>query len=60
MAEITSQQYEFAEKRIEELLPLVNDSTPLDNPNSVELTLMSDVVGNEKYRNYVISIMLTA
>jgi HTH-type transcriptional regulator/antitoxin HigA len=44
MAEITKQQYEFAEQRIEELLPYVSDSTPLDDPKCVELTLMSDVV----------------
>lgn len=44
MAEITKQQYEFAEQRIEELLPYVNDPTSLDDPKCVELTLMSDVV----------------
>lgn len=54
MAEITRQQYEFAEKRIEELLPLVNDSTPLDDPNSVELTLMSDVVEEYEKKHYPI------
>lgn len=41
---ISKQQYEFAERRIEELLPLVNDSTPLNAPELVELTLMSDIV----------------
>ncbi len=44
MAEITKRQYEFALARIEELLPLVDDNTPADDRNAVELTMMSDVV----------------
>lgn len=44
MQNITKQQYEFAESRIEDLLPLVNDDTPLNDPALVELTLMSDIV----------------
>lgn len=32
-------QYEWAEKRVEELLPLVNDNTPEDDPNYIELVL---------------------
>ena len=44
MMEITKEQYEMAEKRIEELLPQVNDSTPVNDPLSVELSLMSDIV----------------
>ena len=30
----TQAQYEWAVKRVEELLPLVTDETPLDDPNS--------------------------
>lgn len=41
---VTKQKYNFALKRIEELLPLVNDDTPADHPNAVELAMMSDVV----------------
>ena len=44
MAKITKEQYEFALARIEELLPMVNDSTPANDRNAVELTMMSDVV----------------
>ena len=44
MAKITKEQYEFALARIEELLPLVNDNTPSNDRNVVELTMMSDVV----------------
>ena len=42
--EITKEQYEYALNRIEELLPLVTDSTPANDKNAVELTLVSDVV----------------
>lgn len=55
MAEITKQQYEFAERRIEELLPCVNDYTPPDDPKSVELTLMSDVVEEYEKKHYPIA-----
>ena len=40
------QQYKWAVKRVDELLPLVNDNTPLDNPNSIELKLLSDLVAD--------------
>ena len=30
--------------RIEELLPLVNDNTPVDDPNYLELDMLSDMV----------------
>lgn len=44
MEKITKEQYEFALNRIEELLPLVTDETPTNGKNSIELTLMSDIV----------------
>ena len=44
MAKITKTQYECALARIEELLPLVDDNTPANDRNAVELTMMSDVV----------------
>ncbi len=44
MNHITKEQYEFALERIEELLPLVTDTTPANDRNAVELTLMSDIV----------------
>lgn len=47
MKYIKKAQYEMAEKRIEELLPQVNDNTPVNDPRSVELAMMSDIV--EKY-----------
>ena len=44
MNKITREQYEFALARVEELLPLVDDNTPANDKNAVELTMMSDVV----------------
>lgn len=44
MSKITKQQYELAQSRIEELLPLVDDNTPANDKSAVELALMSDVV----------------
>ena len=42
--EVTKEQYEFAQNRLEELLPLVSDGMSANDPLAVELALMSDVV----------------
>ena len=42
----TKAQYEWAVKRVEELLPLVTDDTPRDDPNSIELELLSNLVAD--------------
>lgn len=44
MEKITKEQYELALSRMEELLPIVDDNTPANDRNAVELTMMSDVV----------------
>jgi HTH-type transcriptional regulator/antitoxin HigA len=44
MDTITKEQYEFASARVEELLPLVDDNTPINDIRAVELSLMSDIV----------------
>ena len=44
MNSITKAQYEFARQRVEELLPLVDDNTPANDRNAVELTLVSETV----------------
>lgn len=44
MSKITKEQYEFALERVEELLPLVDDITPVNDKKAVELTMMSDIV----------------
>lgn len=42
-------QYDWAMKRIDELLPHVHDDTPDDDPNSIELYLLSMLV--EEYED---------
>ena len=44
MNEITKEQYEFALARIEELLPLFDDNTPANDKNTIELTVVSDII----------------
>ena len=44
MSKITKEQYEFALERVEELLPLVDGNTPVNDKKAVELTMMSDIV----------------
>lgn len=53
--EITKKQYEYALERIEQLLPIVTDKTPLDDKNAVELTIVSDVVESYEKIHYPIS-----
>lgn len=55
MAKIENEaQYEWAIKRVEELLPLVDDNTPLDNPYSIELELLSNMVADYSDEHYAI------
>ena len=42
----TEAQYNWAVNRVEELLPLVTDETPLDDPHSIELELLSNLVAD--------------
>lgn len=44
MNKISQEQYEFALARVEELLPSVNDNTPANDKNAIELSVMSDIV----------------
>ena len=42
MTKIENQnQYEWAVKRVEDLLPLVKDDTPLNDPNSINIQLFT-------------------
>ena len=47
-------QYEWAVKRVEELLPLVTDDTPLTDPNSIELELLSNMVADYSEEHFAI------
>ena len=44
MNKVTKEQYEFALARVEELLPVIDDNTPANDKNAVELSVMSDIV----------------
>ncbi len=47
MAKIENEiQYNWAVNRVEELLLLVDDNTPLDNPAIIELELLSNMVAD--------------
>jgi len=37
-------QYNWASNRIDELLPLVNDETPEDDPNCIELIAIPNLI----------------
>ena len=52
--DITEKQYESALARIEELLPLVSDDTPSDNPDVVELIKVSEIVREYELKHYPI------
>lgn len=55
MKQITKEQYEVALGRIEEILPLVTDDMPVDNPLSQELMLLSDMVISYEKLHYPIA-----
>ena len=55
MAKITKEQYELALARIEELLPMVDDNTPVNDPNYLELDLVSDLVADYEEEHYPIA-----
>lgn len=55
MAKIENEiQYEWAVKRVEELLPLVTDETPRTDPNSIELELLSNMVADYSEEHFAI------
>ncbi|MDR1883601.1 MAG: helix-turn-helix domain-containing protein [Prevotella sp.] len=53
---ITKEQYEFALERIEELLPLVGDDTPVNDKKAVELAIVSDIVIAYEEEHYPIEM----
>lgn len=42
--DLDQMRYEYALKRVEDLLPLVNDSAPASTPEAMELAIMSEFV----------------
>ena len=54
---ITKDRYEFALARIEELLPIVDDNTPANDRNAVELTMMSNLVIDYENDHYPMGLL---
>lgn len=52
--EITKRQYEYALRRIEELLPIVTDDMPMTDDRVIELTMVSDIVEAYEKKHYPI------
>ena len=50
----TQAQYDWAVSRVEELLPLVDDTTPKDDPNLIELELLSNLVADYSDEHFAI------
>ena len=48
----TEAQYRWALQRVEELLPYVTDDTPLSDPYSIELDLLSGLVADYSDEHY--------
>ncbi len=47
-------QYRWALKKVDELLPLVTDDTPLSDPNSIELELLSGLVADYSDEHFAV------
>ena len=55
MAKIENEvQYEWAVKRVEELLPLVSDDMPTDDPVYIEFELLGNMVADYSEEHYSI------
>lgn len=52
--EITEKEYEAALKRIDELLQLVTDDTPDNDPNLIEWLMVSGIVEEYEAKHYPI------
>lgn len=52
---ISQLQYEYALQKIEELLPLVQETTPATDPSAIELTIFSEVVIAYEKEHYPLS-----
>lgn len=48
------EQYDWAVNQVEQLLPLVKDNTPKNDPNSIELELLSNMVAEYSDKHYAI------
>lgn len=56
----TKEQYKWAVAKVEELLPLVDDNTPENDPNLIELNLLSNLVADYSDEHFSIGEPLLA
>ena len=56
-SQISLELYHLALKKVDELLPQVNGSTPADDPKMVELRHFSDIIEEYETRNHPIEGM---
>lgn len=42
--EITKEKYDYAQGRIDTLLPMISENTPMDDPLMIELLIVTDIV----------------
>lgn len=56
MENITKAQYEYAQGRIDALLPQITENTPQDDPLMMELMIVTDVVEQYEAIHYQIPI----
>lgn len=54
MKRTTEMQYKAAEARMEELLSLVDDATPINDPNYIELKKVSEIIEAYEMEHYPI------
>lgn len=57
---ISEIQYKYAEKRVAELLEVVDDTTLPSSPESIELSIMGDVVEEYEKRHYPMETLTVA
>jgi HTH-type transcriptional regulator/antitoxin HigA len=53
---VNEDQYRWAVDRVNELLPIVDEETPLNDPNSIELVTLSNLVANYSDEHFAIGM----
>lgn len=53
--DITKEKYEYAQSRIDALLPELHENTPMNDPRMLELMIVTDIVEGYEAKHYQIS-----
>lgn len=54
--EITKERYDYAQGRIDALLPMISENTPMDDPLMIELMIVTDIVEAYEKEHYPIPV----